>query len=135
MTMRVLKVGIISREDYIARTKAIAKGEYRPKKDEPKVWFESVKSMAEVLSNENQQLLRLILERKPQSLTDLEALSGRNKSNLSRTLKTLERYGIVDLQKENQKLVPKVNATDFKVEFGIHYGHFDKGGGLARVLA
>lgn len=126
MTTHVLKVGIISREDYIARTKAIAKGEYRPKRDEPKVWFESVKSMAEVLSSENQQLLRLILERKPQSLTDLETLSGRNKSNLSRTLKTLERYGIVKLEKENRKLIPKVNAANFKVEFGIDYCHFEK---------
>jgi len=135
MTMRVLKVGIISRENYIARTKAIAKGEYRPKKDEPKVWFESVKSMAEVLSSENQQLLRLILERKPQSLTDLEALSGRNKSNLSRTLKTLERYGIVKLKKENQKLIPKVNAANFKVEFGVDYGHFEQGHRAERAVA
>ncbi|MDP2228085.1 MAG: MarR family transcriptional regulator [Moraxellaceae bacterium] len=126
MTMQVLKVGIISREDYIMRTKAIAKGEYRPKKDEPKVWFESLKSMAEVLSNENQELLRLILEKKPKSLTDLEVLSGRNKSNLSRTLKTLERYGIVELERDNRKLIPKVHAINFSVEFGLTHRYFDK---------
>lgn len=125
MTAKVLSVGIISREAYIARTKAIARGEYCPKRNEPKVWFESLKSMAEVLSSENQQLLKLILEKKPQSLTDLETISGRNKSNLSRTLKTLARYGIVNLERENRKLIPKVNATHFKVEFGIDQNSFE----------
>jgi predicted transcriptional regulator len=41
------------------------------------------------------------------------------KSNLSRTLKTLERYGIVELHKENRNLVPEVKATQFHIEFGI----------------
>ena len=124
MVTKVLKVGIISRVDYVERTIAIAKGEYKPRADEPKVWFESLKSMAEILSNDNQELLRLIVERKPQSLSDLESLSGRNKSNLSRTLKTLERYGIVALERSETRLVPKVCATDFKVEFGMHFSHF-----------
>lgn len=117
--MDTLKVGIISKEQYRARTIAIAKGEYTPKADEPKVWFESVKSMAQVLSNENQQLLKTILENKPQSLKELEDLTGRAKSNLSRTLKTLERYGIVELHKENRNLIPEVKATNFSVKFGL----------------
>ena len=119
MTSRTLYVGIMSKADYIKRTIAIAKGEHKPKKDEPKVWFESIKSLAQVLSNENQELLKIIDEKHPQSLSELEALTGRKKSNLSRTLKTLERYGIVVLQKEKNTLVPKVNATDFRVEFGL----------------
>jgi len=41
---KVVKVGIISREDYRERTIAIAKGEYSPRKDEPKIWFESLQS-------------------------------------------------------------------------------------------
>jgi len=51
----------------------------------------------------------------------LEQLTGRKKANLSRTLKTLERYGVVALGKDKNRLVPKVRATDFKVEFGLHY--------------
>jgi predicted transcriptional regulator len=42
---------------------AIARGEYQPRSDEPKIWFESVRSMAQVLSNENQLLLKTILDR------------------------------------------------------------------------
>lgn len=119
MTSRILYVGIMSKADYIKRTIAVAKGEYKPKANEPKVWFESIKSLAQVLSNENQELLKIIDEKHPKSLSELESLTGRKKSNLSRTLKTLERYGIVELQKEKNNLIPKVNATDFRVEFGF----------------
>ena len=99
MATRVLKIGIISKEDYIKRTIAIAKGEYKPRKNEPKIWFESTKSMSQILSTENQKLLRTILENKPDSITELERITNRKKSNLSRTLKTLEKYGIVELKK------------------------------------
>jgi predicted transcriptional regulator len=121
MTTRVLRIGIITKEDYMQRTIAIAKGEYKPRKDEPKVWFESTKSMSQVLSTENQQLLRIILEARPRSITELGGLANRKKSNLSRTLKTLEKYGIVELKKAKGKIEPRVKATDFRVEFGLHY--------------
>jgi predicted transcriptional regulator len=117
--MKIMNVGIMSRENYKNRTIAIAKGTYKPKKDEPKIWFESIKSLSQVLSNENQELLKIIIECKPKSLTELEKISDRKKSNLSRTLKTLENYGIVSLNKENGKVIPTVKATNFKVEFGI----------------
>lgn len=124
MRAKILKIGIISKQDYINRTVAIAKGEYTPKKDEPKVWFESIKSMAQVLSNENQELLKLIVKHKPSSITELERISHRKKANLSRTLKTLEKYNIVDLPKTSQgTIAPKVRATDFEVQFGLHYSH------------
>ena len=45
MGKKILKFGAISREDYKKRTIAIARGEYKPKKNEPKVWFESVQLM------------------------------------------------------------------------------------------
>ena len=117
--MKTLKVGIISKDDYKKRTIDIAKGIYKPKKDEPKVWFESIKSMAQILSNENQKILRVILEHRPASLQELVELTGRAKPNLSRTLKTLERYGIVELHKQSRKVVPEVKATHFSVEFGL----------------
>ncbi len=121
MVIKVMKIGIISRENYAKRTIAVAKGQYKPRNDEPKIWFETLKSMAQILSNENQDLLKLIIDHKPRSLTELEKISHRKKSNLSRTLRTLERYGIVELPKSKGRLVPKVIATDFKVEFGLNY--------------
>src|ERR1051326_2284918 len=48
-TMNTLRVGIASRETYKKRTMATARGEYVPRKDEPKVWFESLQSLSQVL--------------------------------------------------------------------------------------
>ncbi len=110
----------MSQEDYKKRTIAIAQGEYKLKQSEPKIWFESLQSMAQVLSHENQQLLKIIKEQKPTSLKDLEIATGRKRSNLSRTLKTMSRYGIVDLIKQNRTVRPVVRATDFRVEFGLN---------------
>jgi len=121
MPTRVMKIGIISKENYIKRTIAIAKGEYKPRKGEPKVWFESTKSMSQILSSENQELMRAIINNKPRSITELEEITNRKKSNLSRTLKTLEKYGIVELRKIKGKIMPKVKATDFRVEFGLNF--------------
>ena len=115
----IVKIGIMSKEQYKKRTIAIAKGEYVPKKDEPKVWFESLQSMSQILSSQNQELLKVIIEKQPQSLKELGILTGRAKPNLSRTLKTLEQYGIVALEKVNNALVPTVKATRFSVEFGL----------------
>lgn len=120
MAKGVIKIGIMAREDYKKRTMAIARGDYKPKRGEPKVWFESVQSMAQVLSSENQELLRIINKANPESLKDLEMVLGRKRSNLSRTLKTMSRYGIVDLVKQNRTVKPVVKATDFKVEFGLN---------------
>lgn len=107
--MKTLHVGIASYEDMKARTMAIARGETKPKKDDPTVWFTSVESFAKVLSQRNQALLDMIAKQKPGSLTELETLSGRAKSNLSRTLKTMARYGLVELSDgDHGRVVPRV---------------------------
>ena len=76
--------------------------------------------MSQILSSQNQELLKIIIQKKPQSLKELEELTGRAKPNLSRTLKTLERYGIVELNRVNNALVAEVKATRFNVEFGLN---------------
>ncbi len=108
--MRTLRVGIASYEQMKARTIAIARGEYRPTADEPKVWFRSAESFARVLSDHNRALLGIIAESTPESLARLAEMTGRKKSNLSRTLKTMERYGFVRLSRGARgSLIPRVS--------------------------
>jgi predicted transcriptional regulator len=79
-----------------------------------------LQSFAQVLSDDNRLLLHVIEEQKPKSISELGVLTGRNKSNLSRTLHTLAGYGIVDLVRERaRELMPRVKATHFKLEVGI----------------
>ena len=116
-----LTVGIASYEDMKARTMAIARGELRPSRDEPTVWFTSLESLAKILSARNQALLELIAEEKPESLAELEVLSGRAKSNLSRTLRTMERYGLVQLSEgDHRRVVPRVPYSRIRFEMPLH---------------
>ncbi|MDP2380289.1 MAG: hypothetical protein Q8M35_07370, partial [Pseudohongiella sp.] len=55
-----LNIGIMSQEKIHERMLAIAKGKYKPKPGEPKIWFTSMKSLAKVLSDENRALLKTI---------------------------------------------------------------------------
>ena len=76
---------------------------------EPKVWFTSTELFAKVLSAGNRELLRVIAEKAPGSLDELAQMTGRAKSNLSRTLKTMEGYGLVRLERgERGRIAPKV---------------------------
>ena len=97
--MKTLRVGIASYEAMKARTLAIARGETRPKANDPTVWFTSPESFAKLLSNRNRALLAVISELRPASLHELAAMTGRTPGNLSRTLRTMERYGLVRLHK------------------------------------
>ena len=116
--MNVILIGIMPQEKIRERTLAIARGDYRPSPDEPKVWFTSMKSLAEVLSDENRALLKVIAETEPQSITQLASVTGRKPSNLSRTLKTMANYGIVDLKRVHQKVRPIARATTFQIVTG-----------------
>ena len=117
--MNVLKVGIASREEQKARTLAIARGTLKPRKDDPKVWFTSIESFAQVLSTKNKLLLEIIRRSKPASLAELAKLSEREESNLSRTLRTMERYGFVVLEKtDSGRLVAMAPYDAFQVEYG-----------------
>ncbi len=119
MARTILKIGIMPLKDYQERTIAIARGVYKPRKDEPKIWFVSLKALGEVMNNRNQELLRVIVRHEPGSLKELAELTGRQVSNLSRTLSTMERIGLVKLTRNGRKIRPAVVATDFTVEFGI----------------
>ena len=113
--MNAITIGIMPQEKIRERIYAIARGEYRPGSDEPKIWFTSMKSLAEVLSDDNRALLRVIMDTRPESINALAETTGRKPSNLSRTLKTMSRYGIVSLQRENRRLRPIVQASEFRI--------------------
>jgi predicted transcriptional regulator len=107
--MSTLKVGIASYSEMKVLTLAIARGQRKLAPREPRVWFPSTESFARVLSAGNRDLLRVIAEKAPGSLDELVALTGRKKSNLSRTLKTMAGYGLVRLERgQRRRVAPKV---------------------------
>ncbi|MCF5874262.1 MULTISPECIES: HVO_A0114 family putative DNA-binding protein [Aeromonas] len=83
------------------------------------IWFDSLKSVANVLSKENQQLLKVIAEQQPQSVTELATLTGRAVSNVSRTLKTMEKHNLLIIKKEFGVAVPTFEYTAFQINIDI----------------
>jgi predicted transcriptional regulator len=118
--MTTLKVGIASYQEMKARTIRIARGEQRAAVGGPKVWFTSTESVAKVLSASNRDLLRVIAEKAPGSLDELAVITGRAKSNLSRTLRTMEAYGLVRLQRgERGRITPRVVHDRVELELPL----------------
>jgi predicted transcriptional regulator len=81
------------------------------------VWFTSTESFAKVLSAGNRDLLRVIVEQAPGSLDALARITGRAKSNLSRTLRTMAGYGLVRLERgERGRITPTVTHDRVELE-------------------
>ena len=111
-----ITIGILPQDKIRERMLAIAKGELKVKPSDPKVWFTSMRSLAEVLSDENRALLRTIWQDKPASIAELASMTGRKPGNLSRTLKTMSHYGLVEMLAVNQRqLRPVAKATEFRI--------------------
>ncbi len=114
------KVGIATHHELRERALEIARGERRRRPNEPKIWFTSLESLAKVLSESNRQLLRIIDERHPSSLAELELLTGRKVSNLSRTLKTMSQYGLVKLVPGKRgSVAPEVLVREVQMDLSI----------------
>jgi len=96
---------------------AIARGELKPKPGKPKVWFTSTESFAGVLSQKSRALLTTFAQTHPASLQELADRTGRRTSNLSRTLKTMERYGFGKLHRgERGRIRPEVPYQSISLE-------------------
>lgn len=113
--MKIVKIGIAPQEEIRRRLLAIARGEIKPKPSDPKVWFTSMRSLAQVLSDENRALLEVVRTSRPASITELAEITGRKQGNLSRTLKTMSRYGLVKLEKNDRSVRPVAEAEGYQI--------------------
>ena len=115
MHHRVTRIGIASEEEIRQRTIEIASGRRRWGPREPRIWFSSIRTVAEVLSDQNRELLRIMANEKPESIQELSELSGRAESELETTLKMLEGYGLVRLEREGRRVRPVADRVEFEL--------------------
>jgi len=113
--MKTIKIGVMPENKFQQYMLDIAAGRTIPKRGSPKIWFHSMKSLAEVLSDNNRALLKIIADEEPQTIKELAKISGRQPSNLSRTLKTFEHYGFITIEKIDKTKKPIAKAIDFDI--------------------
>jgi predicted transcriptional regulator len=78
--------------------KAVARGARPAPADAAKPSFNSVDAVVRLLTPENRELLAMIRDRKPQSVSELVKMSGRAQPNLTRTLAKLEAAGLIAMK-------------------------------------
>ena len=115
MKRTIVKIGIANEAQLRQRSLDIAAGRRYRQRGEPKVWFTSLRAAAEVLSEKNRELLRILAAEQPESVRELAELTGRAESNLSRTLKTLAGYGFVRLERKEKSVRPIARAMEFQI--------------------
>lgn len=95
---------------------AVARGQQAAPAGAGGVSFESVEGLMRLLTPENRQLLAIIRDRRPRSIAELAAFSGRAAPNLTRTLAKLEAAGIVRMDDDHRRKVPTAIVRRLRVE-------------------
>lgn len=135
MTVRNEKVKTGTFEEFKDFTLAVARGERKVDPNEPKIWIEtrggkagaeiavqftSLEAGAKLLSAKNRELLRLIVTREPQSVTELADMAHRAPQNVQRTLHRLSAAGIVRLNRgEGRAVRPTLTARKVHIEIDL----------------
>jgi len=96
--------------------KAVARRERPAPVDAAKPSFNSVEAVVRLLTPENRQLLTIIRDRRPQSIAELVAMSGRAQPNLTRTLAKMESAGFITMTTVGRRKAPTVVMKKIVVE-------------------
>lgn len=135
MTVRNERVKTGTFEEFKDFTLAVARGERTVDPNEPKIWIEardgkagaetavqftSLEAGVKLLSAKNRELLRLIVTREPQSVTELADMAHRAPQNVQRTLHRLSAAGIVHLNRgEGRAVRPTLMARKVHIEIDL----------------
>lgn len=112
----MMKPRVQGMNDLEAEMRAVARGERVAPADAAKPSFESAEALIRLLTPENRTLLRTIRDKQPQSIADLERMTGRKAPNLIRSLTKLEALGLVQLREEQPRTIPTAIAGKLRVE-------------------
>lgn len=96
--------------------KAVARGNRPAPADAGKPSFSSVEAIVRLLTPDNRRLLALIRDRKPRSVAELAAMTGRAQPNLTRTLAKLEAVGFITMKAVGRRKTPSVAVKKIVVE-------------------
>lgn len=113
--MTTLRIGIRTHEEAKAHLLAIARGEIKRARNEPKVWLSSLTSLAQLLDMDNMALLGVIRDAKPASLTELAEMTGRSVPSLSRTLSRMEDYGLIEMEEAGRSKAPRLTFDRLEI--------------------
>jgi predicted transcriptional regulator len=114
--MKAPKFKIQSLASLREEMRAVARGERPAPADAGKPTFDSAEALVRLLTRENRQLLAIIRDRKPRSVAELAAMTGRAQPNLTRTLAKLEGAGLIKLKTVGRRKAPSAIVKKIVIE-------------------
>ena len=115
--VRILTIGIAPRDYIRTLTIEIASGK-KLAPGEPRHWVSSMEALGKILSEKNMLLIDMIRSTKPDSVSHLAKLSGRAKTNLSKTLHAMSHLGLVEFEnREGGKKAPRIPYDGLSVKY------------------
>jgi predicted transcriptional regulator len=86
--------------------------------------------LARLMTEENLELLTRIVERRPESISDLAAAVDRDYKSVHRNLRELEEFGVIEFESSGNAKRPLLRggADEFEVEVSVHRVHSEETG-------
>jgi predicted transcriptional regulator len=105
--------------------RAVARGERSAPTDAAAASVESAEVLLRLLTPENRDLLKIIRDRRPQSVADLARLTRRAGPNLLRTLSKLEAVGLIEMRADGKRRIPVLKIRRLRLEIDP-FSHNDR---------
>lgn len=102
--MKTLEIQIKSREQADTEFAEAFKGGPAKKKGptKPGIYFTSLEAVRTLLTDKRLELLHLIRQHSPSSISQLASIAGRDFKNVHTDIKLLEDYGLIQLSKRRK---------------------------------
>lgn len=124
MKVRKIDIGIKglkeSLKDFAETWKKLEAGK-KVRKEEG-IYFDSIDTMRAVLTNNRLLILKIIRERKPNSVYELAKMLDRDLKNVNQDLKLLAEVGLVTLEKiedDKKRVIPHVDYGKILLEIPV----------------
>ncbi|HII00298.1 TPA: MarR family transcriptional regulator [Methanosarcinaceae archaeon] len=82
-------------------------------KRKPKIVARTPEDVAKILTNKRIRLLRVIREKKPESISELARFLNRSQSNVSNDIKYLEGIGLLELEEKKDPVLHKKPIVNY----------------------
>ena len=99
-----------------AEMRSVARGKTAATRDAALPSVESAEALIRLLTPENRGLLRVIRDKKPQSVAELARLTDRAEPNLLRTLGKLEAFGFLEMRRVGRRKAPMAMVGKLRLE-------------------
>ncbi len=97
---------------------AVMRGE-NVKPEEPQYTFTSFEAFRKTMTPQRFALLKVIREKRPESIKELAAITNRDMKNISEDVKILLDMDLIEMEKHGKNKAPRLHYDGFRLEVAV----------------